>query len=70
MMKMKSRFLKHNNACVGMSFFKKETQKMRDKVQDGVQRDCNNKFYIQFVEIRNYSFEQRNNILSNIEYSF
>lgn len=48
---------------------------MRDKVQDGVQRDCNNnKFYIVeqllFVEIRNYSFEQRNNILSNVEYSF
>lgn len=37
-----------------------------------VQRDCNNKFYrvkyLLFVEIRNYSFGQRNNILSNMEY--
>lgn len=37
-----------------------------------VQRDYNNKFYrvkyLLFVEIRNYSFGQRNNILSNMEY--
>lgn len=37
-----------------------------------VQRDYNNKFYrvkyLLFVEIRNYSFGQRNNILSNLEY--
>lgn len=29
------------------AFLKRKHQKMRDKVQDGVQRDYNNKFYIQ-----------------------
>lgn len=45
MMKMKSRFLKHNAELYEV--FKRKHQEMRDKVQDRVQRDCNNnKFYI------------------------
>lgn len=35
-----------HNVGTGMRFLKRRHQKMRDKVQDRVQRDCNNKFYI------------------------